>query len=144
MNAIAYTNVTLDDWVMAEPDEPVLCFVHGNAAYFTTRDLSQQWGDDWDDAPYEHNAGRPYTPHAHDLDTWTITEVHWDGPFVLPDEGYMNSPFSVRDINKCVVPWLDEPKWQRHGIRIYAGTPVSDFIRLMKSVGGRIWTEDKT
>lgn len=42
-----------------------LCYVDGNRAYFTTQPLDQQWGDDWDDAPYEHNAGTPYTPCWH-------------------------------------------------------------------------------
>lgn len=27
--------------------------------YFTS-DIENQWGDDWDDRPYEHNAGKPY------------------------------------------------------------------------------------
>lgn len=43
--------------------EPRLCYVDGLdtlTAFFTTRPLAEQWGDDWNDAPYEHNAGRPY------------------------------------------------------------------------------------
>ena len=42
-----------------------LCYVEGNIAYFTTQDLDKQWGDDWDDAPYEHNAGLPYLPSVY-------------------------------------------------------------------------------
>ena len=42
--------------------EPILCYVKGPWAYFTTQPLKKQWGDDWDDAPYEHNAGEPYGP----------------------------------------------------------------------------------
>jgi len=30
-----------------------LCYVSGPWAYFTTQALNKQWGDDWDDAPYE-------------------------------------------------------------------------------------------
>lgn len=41
-----------------------LCYIEssgsGGTAYFTTNDLDRQWGDDWNDAPYEHNAGSPY------------------------------------------------------------------------------------
>ena len=37
-----------------------LCYVNGPFAYFTTKEVSEQWGDDWNDAPYEHNAGKPY------------------------------------------------------------------------------------
>lgn len=40
--------------------ELALCYVKGDAAYFTTRRLGEQWGDDWSDAPYEHNSGEPY------------------------------------------------------------------------------------
>ena len=47
------------------PCSPVLCYVDGAFAYFTTRPLAEQWGDDWDDAPYEHNAETPYGPCWH-------------------------------------------------------------------------------
>jgi hypothetical protein len=40
--------------------EPRLCYVSDGLAYFTTRPVTEQWGDDWNDAPYEHNAGLPY------------------------------------------------------------------------------------
>ena len=39
----------------------VLCYVDGPWAWFTTQKLFDQWGDDWDDAPYECNAGDPYS-----------------------------------------------------------------------------------
>jgi hypothetical protein len=47
--------------------EPILCYVSENFAWFTTRSLEEQWGDDWDDAPYEHNAGEPYGPCWHNI-----------------------------------------------------------------------------
>ena len=45
-----------------------LCYVDSDeyfdapmTLYFTElEDVTEQWGDDWDDAPYEHNAGTPY------------------------------------------------------------------------------------
>lgn len=45
-----------------QPSLAVLCYVDGPWAYFTTQPLAKQWGDDWNDAPYEHNAGEPYEP----------------------------------------------------------------------------------
>ena len=45
--------------------DPILCYVDEPWAYFTTQDLDKQWGDDWNDAPYEHNAGTPYEPCWH-------------------------------------------------------------------------------
>ena len=40
-------------------DEYKLCYVDGNKAWFTNN-FEKQWGDDWNDRPYEHNAGLPY------------------------------------------------------------------------------------
>lgn len=45
---------------MDNSSEYKLCYVHDNWAYFTTQKIENQWGDDWDDAPYEHNAEEPY------------------------------------------------------------------------------------
>lgn len=134
--------------------DAVLCYVSGGAAYFTTQELSKQWGDDWNDAPYEHNAGAPYawlptkwnrstnTIVDNDEPPWEIIEVHWSGPFETPNEHFINSPYSVKDINTGRVAWLGSPSWGHHGVDIYAGTPMPEFIRLVKSVGGRIWLED--
>ena len=36
-----------------------LCYLESSVMYFTS-DIDNQWGDDWDDIPYEHNAGKPY------------------------------------------------------------------------------------
>ena len=36
-----------------------LCYVEGNKAWFTNN-FEKQWGDDWNDSPYECNAGYPY------------------------------------------------------------------------------------
>lgn len=36
-----------------------LCYVSHGRAYFV-EDFENAWGDDWNDAPYEHNAGEPY------------------------------------------------------------------------------------
>jgi hypothetical protein len=40
--------------------DAVLCYIDGSWAYFTTQNLKDQWGDDWDDAPFDCNAGEPY------------------------------------------------------------------------------------
>ena len=42
-------------------DYPHPDYVEGYTHYFYfTDNMSKQWGDDWNDAPYEHNAGEPY------------------------------------------------------------------------------------
>lgn len=36
-----------------------LCYINGNVMYFSP-DIEHEWGDDWDDAPADCNAGEPY------------------------------------------------------------------------------------
>lgn len=85
-----------------------LCYVKDGILYFTDR-FDTQWGDDWDDAPYEHNAGSPYEGGENSRDTDGVLRLFaYEPSFYLsePKDGYMNSPFSVKQINKKFIPWL--------------------------------------
>jgi hypothetical protein len=124
--------------------EPVLCYIEGCWAYFTTQPLDKQWGDDWDDAPYEHNAGTPYEWHEFDglgcvclgnggpryygptgcseeghepvqpRERWTITRVAFDDVMDTPREGVLNSSWSVQQINRGDVAWLRPCRWEEN------------------------------
>jgi hypothetical protein len=81
---------------------PRLCYVDRPWAYFTTQPITKQWGDDWDDAPYEHNAGTPYEPCWHnDPDRRNKQRAG-----VGPDE--------LCRCTACVRDWNDDgtPKWE--------------------------------
>lgn len=98
-----------------------LCLVKGNCLYFTS-DFENQTGDDWDDAPYEHNAGQPYIHNTEILRVCILT------PFVSPCTGYLNSPYSVDEINKGKIPWV-----QAHGLEpIFAGEEYDDVLHKLK------------
>ena len=85
--------------------------------YFTEECLDDVWGEDWDDAPYEHNAGIPNTPYL------TLLSINVDSA----RSGYLNSPYSVEDINNGVSTWLmDEGNNE-----LYAGATVNEFIQFM-------------
>ena len=75
-----------------------LCYLEHNIMYFTS-DIENQWGDDWNDRPYEHNAGPPYE------DGRTIKKIKFRGHYTMPCDFYLNSPYSVQDINNGAVPW---------------------------------------
>lgn len=118
-------------------NEPILCYIsEGGMAYFTTNGLDQEWGDDWDDAPYEHNAGTPYGRGG------SIVTLCYLSDMETPATRYaINSPYSVRDINQRKAAWLAYPHYSRpkgatH--EIYAGTPISQFIKIVESGGGEI------
>ena len=117
-----------------------LCYIDENKAYFTTQSLSKQTGDDWNDVPYEHNAGSPYEWHAeHDKETkpWSIASLYFEAGWLdRPNTMYQNSPYSVDMINKKQVPWLtigDD--------NIYAGTKYLDFYDLIIKHGGKCWLD---
>lgn len=135
------------------PTNAVLCYVSGNVAYFTTQALESQWGDDWNDAPYEHNAGPPYTPFCindwdqHGKPMWAIYKLMFDGPFVTPDHTHANSPFSVDDINAKAIAWLrTDPLFSTQPpVSIPAGTTIQDFLTLIQQGNGTVyWPIDQS
>lgn len=98
-------------------------------AYFTSNSLENQWGDDWDDRPYDCNAERPY-----DNEQTQIIMVPFYKPesLMLPHEicGAVNCAYSVEDINSGAVAWLYN---RENNISIPAGiTPTEFFDKLDK------------
>lgn len=121
-----------------------LCYVEQNFAYFTTKDLKNQWGDDWGDVPYEHNAGRPYYPYSEEdkKNPWKIMMVAFDScNLITPDNNYGNSPFSVKQINAGQIAWLRSPSWYstEEPIAIMAGSSIEKFEELILKSGGEVF-----
>ena len=129
-------------------NEYKLCYVDGNFAYFTSAPLARQWGDDWDDAPYEHNAGRPYEDHYPTKDSkervpHEVLKVAWTADYVAPSENHVNSPWSVQAINKGAVAWLIPNVWRGDEADkfdpIPAGTGLADFVKIIERSGGEVY-----
>lgn len=97
-------------------------------AYFTPISLDKQWGDDWDDSPYEYNAGPPYDDYYNDKgerEEITLYKIKFgiksddcNEPSYYGFGG--NSPFCVKDINQGAIAWLFDSNGKR-GVAIYAG-----------------------
>lgn len=135
----------------------VLCYVDGPWAYFTTQELAKQTGDDWDDAPYEHNAEEPYEPgvryyadgrieklerdwNPDGSPKWEVIRIAWRGPLETPDAWATNSPWSVDQINAGATPWLKPAQFgAKHSVSIFAGTTLADFIAAVHSCGGVVY-----
>jgi len=138
-----------------------LCYIEGNFAYFTTQDLDKQTGDDWNDAPYDLNAGEPYTPTIYypsgkkdprdwtnGKPNWEIKKLVWEGDFDEAKNIYMediNCIYCVDDINNKKVPWLEYQGYSNEDleIKIWAGCSIKEFKKLIKKGGGKIYVEEK-
>lgn len=116
--------------------EPVLCYVKGAFAHFTTLPLSEQTGDGWGKRPYEHNAGEPYGE---------TLRVAWDGELETPclSGGRLTLDFggwSVNQINAGAVPWLRTSTWSsRPFVAIPAGATFGRFCKLIAEGGGTVY-----
>ena len=123
-----------------------LCYVcpRTKFAYFTSIPLTKQWGDDWDDAPYEHNAGDPYDSHysrrgSKEKVKHDIVTVAWTAEYRTPNDGHVNSPWSVQAINAGSVAWLIPDPWREGLTPIPAGTELADFVRIIEASGGEVY-----
>lgn len=130
-----------------------LCFVNSSeykgeemTLYFTELDdVTKQWGDDWDDAPYEHNAGTPYENNYNEeeqgvengkgiypkIDIFRVI-ITTDFNVITPRTGLLNSPYTVEDINNNVTPWITIQREKEHSIFIKAGTTLKEFLDIYK------------
>lgn len=109
-------------------------------AYFTPIDLKDQWGDDWDDAPYEYNAGEPYDDYfdndgQHEINIYVVhfaVEKDFDETLLCPRDycyGRYGSGVSVSQINSGMVAWMYKRESYKacDGFAIQAGTTIADF-----------------
>lgn len=126
-----------------------LCYISQGRAYFTTQPLGKQSGDDWNDAPYECNAGSPYEYRA-DVDNeeyegkspWGIASIYFEASSGYePSYNFYNSPYSVDVINNRLVPWLTIRKSNEESVLIYAGIKYNDFIDAICGNGGKVWLD---
>lgn len=108
--------------------------------------MKNNGGDDWNDRPYECNAGEPYDNWSELIeDNPNIWKRKWkhhhinlkvlyfdaDWTEMYPfDQGH----YSVEDINKGKVAWLSTSKFN-----IYAGTEYNEFIKIIEDNGGVIY-----
>jgi hypothetical protein len=128
-----------------------LCYIDTPWAWFTSLPVEDQWGDDWDNAPYQHNAGCPYPEES-----VTLEKVAFDGPLFAPDEPprrEIDSPsghpytteVAVEDMNRGEnrVPWLVETGYgEMHGVagvEVYAGVTIPEFVKLVENAGGSVY-----
>lgn len=121
----------------------ILCMEYEGKLFFTRKNLEEQWGDDWNDSPYDCNAGTPY----YDNDTDLIAVYAEPGPkcsdFQYPRYSFHTGPFlSVKDINSGAAPWISYKKFEKDktiSVNIPAGICLEDFEKIIFRDGGTIY-----
>ena len=116
----------------------VIDFVHyGNTfgLYLGEDNCNDYWGDDWNDAPYEHNAGRVYPEYIQGY-----VEFGFPLKYSVCEacEGYLNSPFSKEDMKDREVQCLTisaEPETEIY-FRIYFGDNIDEISKKITEFGG--------
>lgn len=118
--------------------EHKLCYISDGFAYFTTLPLEKQWGDDWNDAPYEHNAGCPYNWRGENdsLPEYSVKILAYSSDMTTPDE---IGRYSVEQINSGAIAWLSSPAWSEKYHSIHAGASVDEFTKTIHASGGTVY-----
>lgn len=121
-----------------------LCYVDGEWAYFSTGRPGDVWGDDWNDAPHDCNAGTPYAERAPGL-----TKVAYDGDLRIVGEGAFGGYvyerwgwLSAEQINQGQAPWLVRLAYGdpvTHDLEISAGATLEEFRALVVLAGGCVY-----
>ena len=119
-------------------------------AYFTPLPLDEQWGDDWNDAPYDCNAGDPYDDVIDEVEEKDglkfVTKSHEITivriPFVIKsynaslpkDYGY-NTPFCIQSINHGAVAWIyDYNSTNGKYVTVGAGDTPEEFLKKLEQI----------
>ncbi len=76
----------------------------GNVVRFYLGDAGQEyWGDDWDDAPYDCNAGEVYEEYIKGYRDMTFP---FDYLVLEPCDGEWNCPYTKMDMQKRLIPCI--------------------------------------
>lgn len=75
----------------------------GNIVRFYIGKNGEQWGDDWNDAPYDCNAGQVYDEF---VDHYIDVYAPFDALVLEPCDGYLNCPYTKEDMMQRKVPCI--------------------------------------
>lgn len=120
--------------------EPVLCFVEGGFAWFTTRQLDLQRGDGWHKGTRE-NASPPTSweeePEEDGIAPYRLVKIAFDAQvYKTHDEG------TAGEANRHRLPWFELEVPEGCESRVCSGTPLGEFKRLVRGAGGHIYTPE--
>lgn len=123
-----------------------LCYISENKAWFSDN-IGKQWGDDWNDRPYEDNAGEPYEEWSELIEDNEemfkrkykhhkigLKTVIYETEYMYEENPCDVGNYSVEEINKGIVPWIKTEDYE-----IMGGIEYEEFIRVIEEHGGTVY-----
>ena len=117
-------------------------------------DCINYYGDDWDDFPYEHNAGLVYEEFVRG---YIDVVIPFDYTAVEPEDDWRfdgNSPYCKNNFKEqkapCLVIGKDDEYWaveystviaDKYAVKIYLDTSKNEVIKNLEKIGGKIIKE---
>ena len=110
-------------------------FRYGNTVrlYYGENDCNDYWGDDWDDAPYEHNAGQVYQRYIQGYVEFTFPLKY---SVCEACNGYFNSPFSKEDMKNRKIPCITISNANGNKLNIYFEDDTDSTFKAITGFGG--------
>ncbi len=108
--------------------ELIDCEIKGNLIRLYLGKNGKQWGDDWDDKPYEHNAERVYDEYVEKIVDVSINfECEVNEPADFADGG--NSQWRREDFIKGKTYAFMITNENGHSIMIYFGETLENILK---------------
>lgn len=119
--------------------ELIDCELKGNLVRLYLGKNGKQWGDDWDDKPYEHNAGHVYDEFVEKIADISINfEYDVNEPADFAIEG--NSQWRREDFIKKKIHAIsiNNPE-NRSSIFIYFGETLENILKRIRYVAHNVY-----
>ena len=108
--------------------------IKGNAIRLYVGENGKQWGDDWNDAPYEHNAG---TVYAECVERTVDIAIPFDLYVIEPSDGQLNSSWCKEDMihRKVAAFWVDTDDYSgKTLLSVSYGDDVDEVLEKVKAL----------
>lgn len=110
-----------------------LCFARDNVLHFTDN-FENQWGDDWDGAPANCNAGEPYGYDEVMYGGKNCGHIRYIGFSGGCCDYESVNRYSVEEINRLRLPWLSSG-WGRYMTVLKAGATMEEAEKFLQDCG---------
>lgn len=106
----------------------------GNVIRFYLGENGKQWGDDWDDMPYEHNAGTVYKEY---VERTADVAIPFDMYVSEPADGTLNSEWSKQDMidRKVHCLLIESSEWGgKELLKVYFGDDFTELCAKLQAI----------